>query len=112
MDGPRIEVNIADIEKGHVALEQASAQLRGLKFDLPQGVSKSAAMDAFRVDVKAFGKLVSQYAALLDGDCLALLDAIQSVVDADEAIAKSYLGSVGDERGKARTPSSGDGVWY
>lgn len=96
-----IQINISRFTEVHKDLERARAKLASVKPSLAVDVSHSEALAAFKQRVDDLASLVDLYAARVEADSQRIYQIALSLMDQDDALAKTYAAKIGsslDER--------------
>ena len=85
-----IRIDFGGLKRVHASIETARSALTELSLTLPEGETRSEALSEFRSRVEDLRNIVVKYENLLWKDSVNLLEAGQSLVEEDSAMARMY----------------------
>lgn len=91
-----IKVDYGGLKRVHANLEQARVALDELVLSLPEGSSKSVALNEFKDRASDLRDLIVRYKNLLKGDSENLYKAAESFPKKDSAMARKYREGVSE----------------
>ncbi len=91
-----IKVDFGGLKRTHSDLETARMALDELILSLPEGSSRSEALNEFRSRADDLRDLIVRYENLLKGDSENLHKAALSFAEKDSAMAKQYESSISE----------------